>query len=138
MNSFSMPSQWPDGVIVGQYISGPLVDQWVIVEAVDSIHGDAEPERYRVLATTLPITMDDGEPVLLPAEHSIRHDGSADVLSIMRRDLPIRWSTAPNDIAHAYDWSAKQNERIVSSLPEKERRFINYLKKHFSFRTGRR
>lgn len=126
-----MPSEWPNGVAVAQFESGPLCGQWVIIEAVDSIHGDADPEHYRVIAVNLPITLDNGDPILLPAEHSPQTDGSADVLQIMRRDLPLRWSLDSEDIERAYRWHAEMDERIRASLPPKERRLLKYLSKHF-------
>lgn len=136
MSDLHLPSQWPNGVIVGEYVSGPLVGEWVIVEAVESVHGDAEPERYRVLAPTLPITLDDGSPVILPAEHSPQSDRGADVLAIMRRDLPLRWSTSQFDIERAYRWNRQQDGQIVAGFPPKERRLVKYLRKFFSSPTS--
>lgn len=127
-----MPSEWPDGVVVAQYESGPFRGHWVVVEAVDSMCGDADPEHYRVIAVDLPISLDNGAPILLPAEHSPQADGSADVLQIMRRDLPLRWSVEADDIERAYKWLADMDERIRASLPRKDRRFLKYLRKHFS------
>lgn len=121
--------QWANGVLVGVVTAGPHAGRWVIVEAVDSIHGDAEPDRYRVTAAGLTVTMDDGDEVLMSGEHSPQDDGSADLLTVVNRDFPLRWSTTPADVRRARRDDAEQGELLIAALPARERRFIRFLQR---------